>query len=47
MIWDATAVVGLALTTFGLWSIYPPAALIAVGVLFVWVAKRGYERETR
>ena len=47
MAWDVIAVVGLMLTTIGLWSIHPPVAIIAVGVVLVWVAKRGYERETK
>ncbi len=35
---DALAVIGLALLTGGLWWIFPPAALIVVGVLLIGAA---------
>ena len=43
LIWDMLAVVGAALVFAGLWWIYPPAGLIALGLAAVvfafWVSR--------
>ncbi len=46
MIWDIITLLGLSITTFGLWLIYPPLALIGVGAVLVYIAKRGYKRDS-
>jgi hypothetical protein len=43
LVWDCLAVAGVALVVCGLWWIYPPAALITLGLAAVafalWVSK--------
>lgn len=34
---DAWVLLGLALVAIGLWQVSPPAALVAVGVVLLWV----------
>ncbi len=40
-VYDLFGVIGLALGTFGLWEVWPPLALIAIGLVLMGVALRG------
>ena len=41
MIWELTALAGLALATVGLYLIHPPYAWLGLGVVLVWIGIRG------
>ena len=44
---DLAALVGVVLTAVGLWWIYPPSAMVGVGVLMVIVAVAFSRRTNR
>lgn len=43
-IWDLVAVLGLALIAGGLWTIYPPAGLIACGIILALIGIAGAKK---
>lgn len=45
LLWDLLGVAGLASIGVGLWWVYPPASLIALGAAACWLAVQGAKSE--